>query len=169
MKKTFFLIGVIAWSMIALVALAILIISLSGAGLSEYMPAWFRYGSFSGTLNANTPSVKEETIPLGGDITELVVETHYQSINITLISGGSGGEMAIRHYDIESAEPFTWETSGSKLSVSVPNRNFVSLNMMSPRLEIDLPQSYTGSVKLESSSGGVEYGRICCVGLSLAD
>ena len=155
MKKKVFLAGSLIWVLVALVALAVLVVSLSGGNLSKFLPGWLNVGtigsSFTGAIDSNTPLIKEEKLSLD-NISELSVGTQYQAIRLTLIDGG---EIALRHYDQESAPTFTSDSSGGRLVVNIPQRNFVSINMMSPRLEIDLPRAYAGAVKLDSTSGGI--------------
>ena len=164
MKKPFFLIGALIWVLIALSALALLAMSLSGASLSNNLPNWMRgwsqsgaagsAGGMSGLLDSNTLLIKEEAFDMSG-IDELDVGTRYQSIKIAIVDGA---EMAVRHYDIDPERPFASEASGGSLKVYIPERSFVSINMSNPRLEIDLPAGYIGSVKLASSSGDIDIG-----------
>ena len=153
MKKSFFLIGATVWVIIAVAALTLLIASMSGGKLSANLPNWMRFGSVANIFDANTTLLKEETFSLS-DISELDVSTQYQSIRITLISGN---EMTVRHYDIDSAAPFSGQAAGGALKISIPRRNDVSINMANPRLEIDLPGRYATVLKLESTSGSIDF------------
>ena len=151
MKRIVFLIGAIVWTTIALLALAVLVIALSGVSLFKNMPNWMSGGSIYRVFDGNTSLLKEEKFSLSG-ITELDIGAQYQSIKITLVGGS---EMTVRHYDIDSASPFTSDMSGDRLAIDIPQRNLVSYSMASPRLEIDLPRSYIDAVKLKSSSGSI--------------
>lgn len=151
MKKPVFLIGAIVWAVISIIALTALVIGLSGKSLSNSMPAWLKFDSFSGIFSANTPLVKEESFSLA-EIGELDISTQYQSIRITL---NSGNELTVRQYDLESARLFSSETSGNKLNINIPSRYLASISMANPRLEIDLPRGYAKALKLASSSGSI--------------
>ena len=149
MKKTVFLIGAVVWTVIAIAAIAVLVVALSGS--SQNLPGWMRAGSIVSAWDANTALIKEESFSLL-DITELDIGTQYQSIVIVL---SDSDEMTVRHYDIDSATPFVSEISNGRLSISAPNRGMVTLGMANPRLEIDLPRSYSDAVSLRSSSGSI--------------
>lgn len=151
MKKPVFLVGAIVWAVIGLIALIILVIALNGKGSSHNLPPWLKFDSFSGIFSANTPLMKEESFLLA-DISELDISTQYQSIRITL-TGAS--YLTVRQYDLGSAKLFSADTSAHKLKINIPSRFLVSFSMANPRLEIDLPRSYSKAIKLNSSSGSI--------------
>ena len=155
MKKNVYLIGALIWIIIAIAALAVLVVSISGASISKNLPEWLKFASLgdslSGAIDSNTPLLKEETLSLD-NINEINVGTQYQSIKMALIDGGN---ITIRHYDQESAPAANIESSSGAININIPHRNLISINMMAPRLEIDLPREYSGGVKLETSSGTI--------------
>ena len=151
MKKSVFLIGSVVWTAIAAAALIILVAALSGANLTKNLPDWLRGGAASNAFGDNTTLKKEERYNLSG-IKELGVDVRYQDIRIALIDGG---DMVVRHYDIEQAEAFKPDNNGSRLNIKIPEVNFTFFNISNARLEIDLPRSYADSVMLKSSSGDI--------------
>jgi DUF4097 and DUF4098 domain-containing protein YvlB len=152
MRKRVFFTGAIIWTLIFIALISIIIITVTGSASIFNLGEFFNVRSFSAAFDANTPLVKEETFTMAG-VTELGVNALYQDIIIKLTDGV---DMTVRHYDID-ASPFTSQTAagGSIINISVPTRVNVSINMANPRLEIDLPRSYAGAVKLDSSSGEI--------------
>jgi DUF4097 and DUF4098 domain-containing protein YvlB len=151
MKKSVFLIGGIIWAGIALAALVILLLGLSGSASAGRFQ-WFRGGANMSSMWDSSTLVKEERFSLA-EITALEIGTQYQDIRIALVEGQ---EMTVRQYDIDETTQFAADLYGSRLSLNTEHKNRVTFSMATnSRLEIDLPREYAHSVALAASSGAI--------------
>lgn len=142
MKKKVLLIGIISWTAVAALLIAIIVNAAYGGGF--------------GIMNYNSVLVKEDAVSIAG-ISNITVQSDLAGIEVL---STEESQIRVRQYgaNLGSKELFTVELNGptAKIELKHKFRFFnIGFGFLSERLVIEVPSAWIGDVNVYSSSGGI--------------
>ena len=148
MKSKLLRAAIVFWGVLLALLLGLLILSLTGV---------IHMSSFANTRFVPAELIREDTFDLR-ELSGLTIRGRAEGIHVNLVSGDM---MAVRQYgnprkDASFTDERTAASGGPALTLKIPNKSWFNwFNWGEKRLEIDLPASYAGDLKLSTVSGAV--------------